>query len=387
MKPINKNASIIYINFSPYENTGNILTYLLNHFRTVLLFSFNFHKLSKNQIPSMLTIYRHGVVVHKNRLFQTPNSPSLAFILLPIRSTIIFAQIFYHLYRFNKKYGPYSIFFTVNAFIAWTGMLLKRLNLVNKTIFWIWDYYPPIHQNKIIMLMRRTYWLFDGPASMYADRTVFLNNKMYLSRKKMGILPQNEFSMAGIGTNPVSKVTAKKLPLKLIFIGVIKRSQGLDIIFNSADKLARIFPDISLTIIGGGPDEKYFRMRASDTKLKTNFLGYIEKPEKIRKLISKSHIGIAPYVPERGNVSYYGDPSKIKEYLSCGLPVITTDVFDFSSEIIREQAGKIIEYNETSLVNGIRAITKNYALYQYNALKLAKKYNYSKLYDKIFNYD
>jgi len=145
----------------------------------------------------MLTIYKNGNIIHKNRLFQSPNSPSLAFILLPIRSIIILCQIFYHTYRFRNNYGTFDIYFTVNAFIAWTGIILKRLNLVKKSIFWIWDYYPPIHKNKIIMLIRWTYWLFDGPASIYADRTVFLNNAMYLSRKKMGILPKNESAMVG----------------------------------------------------------------------------------------------------------------------------------------------------------------------------------------------
>ena len=377
--------SIIYVNFSPYENAGNILDYILDTFGTVLLFSFNFHKLGAEQSPSMLTIYKNGSIVHKNRLFQSPNSPSLAFILLPIRSIIILFQIFYHTYRFRNKYGPFDIYFTVNAFIAWTGIVLKRLNLVKKTIFWIWDYYPPIHKNKIIMLIRWTYWLFDGPASIYADRTVFLNNTMYLSRKKMGILPNNESAMVGIGTNPVHKLKTNTLPLKLVFIGVIKQSQGLDIIFNSTDKLIKIFPHISLTIIGGGPDEKYYKKRAKETKLETHFSGYIKSPEKIRKLISGCHIGVAPYVPERGNVSYFGDPSKIKEYLSCGLPVVTTNVFNFSKEITKSGAGIVIPYQEKELLTAITTIMKNYSKYQTSSLRLANKYYYKNLYKKLLN--
>jgi glycosyltransferase involved in cell wall biosynthesis len=384
MKSTRKKQSVVYINFSPYENTGSILDYLLNHFKTVLVFSFNFHKLSGVQSPSMLRIYRNGYLIHKNRLFQSPNTAKLALVLLPVRTAIIFAQIVYHLYRFDKKYGPFDIFFTINAFIAWIGMLLKKFHLVSKTIFWVWDYYPPIHKNKMIMLMRWSYWFFDEPASIYADRTVFLNNKMYLSRKKMGILPINEFAMVGIGTNPARKAPNNSLPIKLVFIGVIKQSQGLDIVFSSADKLVKTFPGITLTIIGGGPDEEYYRKLSGKSNLKTHFFGNIENQKKIRKLISKCHIGIAPYVPERGNVSYYGDPSKIKDYLSCGLPVLTTNVFDFSSEIQHEDAGIIIRYNNKSFINGIGKIMKKYKYYQRNALKIARKYYYSDLYDNIF---
>jgi glycosyltransferase involved in cell wall biosynthesis len=308
----------------------------------------------------------------------------LAFFLLPIRSIIIFAQIVYHTARLKKKFGPFHIFFTVNAFTAWTGLVLKRFRLVNKTIFWVWDYYPPIHKSKMITFMRWMYWLFDRPASIQADKTVFLSNTMYRMRKNMGILPQNGSMVVGIGTNPIQALKTKKNPLSLIFIGVIKKSQGLDIVFDSANKLNKIFPNISLTIIGGGPDEEYFRKRAKKTKLDIHFLGYLKSTKKMRDLISDCHIGIAPYIPERGNVSYYGDPSKIKEYLSCGLPVITTNVFDFSSEIAVANAGILIDYNEASFINGIKTINNNYRFYQHNANKLGKKYIYSTLYKKIF---
>lgn len=385
MKFSSKNRSIIYVNFAPYENTGNILNYILNHFSTVLVFSFNFHKLSREQSPSMLTIYQNSIIVHKNRLFQSPISPSLAFALLPIRSIIIFSQIFYHVNRFKKKYGPFDIYFTVNAFTAWSGNILRSLGVVKKTIFWIWDYYPPIHKRKMVMYMRWMYWLFDKPASIHADRIVFLNQKMFLLRKKMNILPKNEYATVSIGTNPIVRLKKNSLPLKLAFLGVLKRSHGLDLIFDSARKLRQTFPEISLILIGGGPDEQYFKERAKKTQLNVEFHGYIQTDNQIRNILSSCHIGIATYIPEKGNVSYYGDPSKIKQYLSVGLPVITTNVFEFSKEITESKAGIVIPYQEKKLLMAITTIMKNYSKYKKNSLRLAKKYTYTNLYEKIFN--
>ena len=103
--------SIIYVNFSPYENTGKILDYLTASFQTVLLFSFNFHRLSKKQEPSTLFIYKYGKIIEKKSLFQTPTNVSLAFILLPIRSIVIFLQLFWHTLFLKNKYGPFYLFF------------------------------------------------------------------------------------------------------------------------------------------------------------------------------------------------------------------------------------------------------------------------------------
>lgn len=384
MKSVRINGSIIYVNFSPYENAGNIADYLLAHFSTVLMFSFNFHKLGKKQSPSMLTIYHNGVISHRNRLFQSPTFTPLAFILVPIRSVIIFSQILYHVWRFKTKYGPFDQYFTVNAFTAWTGMVLKRFHLINKTVFWIWDYYPPINKSKMVMYMRWMYWIFDKPASVHTDRIVFLNKKIYRLRKRMHILPKNEYATVGIGTNPIARSTKKTLPLKLAFLGVLKRSQGLDLIFDSAAKLKRKFPKISLVVIGGGPDEKYYKERARKTGLKALFHGYVQKDSKIQHIFSTCHIGIATYVPEKGNVSYYGDPSKIKQYLSAGLPVITTNVFEFSKEITESGAGIVIDYQEEPLLRAIATIEREYHRYQRNACNLAKKYYYKKIYSTIF---
>ena len=39
--------SIIYVNYSPYENSGKILDYLLENFKYVFLFTLGFHNIKK----------------------------------------------------------------------------------------------------------------------------------------------------------------------------------------------------------------------------------------------------------------------------------------------------------------------------------------------------
>src|SRR4030042_807111 len=99
-------VDIIYINFSPYENTGNILTYLNNNFLSVALFVFNFHKLSERQTGSTLTIIKRNKTVKHTRLYQTPTTETFAFVLLPVRSLVIFIQILYHTLQIRFRTGP-----------------------------------------------------------------------------------------------------------------------------------------------------------------------------------------------------------------------------------------------------------------------------------------
>lgn len=385
------NKNIIYVNFAPYENAGNILDYLLEHYSVVISFTFNFHKITAKQHQSKLCIYKKKRIVYECPLFQTPANPSVAFILLPIRSLVIFAQLLFHLLRLKEKFGPYSVYFTVNAFTAWSGNILRSLGLVRQTIFWVWDYYPPIHEDAVVRFMRFLYWQFDIPATKQADRIVFLNKRLVDLRKSLGILPKEiSYPVVGIGTNPISRIQPKtKQPISLAFIGVAKKSQGLDLVYKSAGLLARRIPGITLHIIGGGPDEAYYRKLASESPIRTKFHGYVKSNKRVNAILKRCHIGIAPYVPDKANVTYYSDPSKIKRYIEVGLPVITTSVFDFSKEITRSQAGKVIPYTPGSFVQAVQAIIKKYSFYEKNSLALGKQYrytiNYAPLFPKHFN--
>lgn len=380
-----KKETIIYVNFAPYENAGNILDFVIDHFGRVVVFSFNFHTLDGNQKPSSLYIYNHGKIIYKTRLYQTPTSPELAFLLLPIRSVVIFTQIIFHTIRLRRRFGPFDIFFTVNAFIAWCGNIMRSLGLVKKTIFWVWDYYPPVHPNRLVRFMRWLYWQFDKPASQMADKTFFLNKRLETLRKEIGVLPKKkEYEVIEIGTNPL-RINRKKpnSPISLVFFGVIKRSQGLDLFFEAfaSDQCEK---PVVLHVIGGGPDLAYFKSRAKSVAAKVIFHGFVADEHRVNTIIDMCHIGLAPYPQDRSNVMYYSDPSKIKKYLSRGLPVITTDVFEFSSSIEKYKAGVVIPYNKKLIVPSIAFLLKQYSVYSRNALSLAQKYTYTKLYTRLF---
>lgn len=380
------NKTIVYVNFSPYQNSGKILDYMLENFENVLLFCFIFHDLGKKQEKSKLKIFKNGKIEQEYILHEMPVPIPLIFLFLPLRSIIMFLQILWHTIRLRKNYPSYDIYFTVNAFTAWIGIMLKKINIVKKTVFWVWDYYPPYHQNKIISFIRSIYWHFDKYCTVNSDKVIFLNDKLQNLRKDIGILPENSnYKIIPIGTNPGNFKNNNTKNIILGFLGVIKKSQGLDIIFDNANSLKKKFPNIKIEIIGNGPDLSHFQYRAKKENLNVNFFNFVPKEEDIENIISKWKIGLALYIPEEGNVAYYGDPSKIKVYLSYGIPVITTNVFHFSDEIKKEKAGIVTEYNPDKLNYAILTILNNYNVYKKSAIALAQRYNYKKIYSEIFS--
>jgi glycosyltransferase involved in cell wall biosynthesis len=379
--------TILYINFAPYTNTGRILDYLLQNFSTVISIQFTFHTLGSKGERTEIAVYKDKKCIETKPILQTPTNPSLVFILLPIRSAIIFIQLLFYGFYLKRKYRRIDYFLTVNGFIAWCGKVLKSLGIVDKTIFWVWDYYPPLHKNPIIKIMRWLYWQFDK-AAIHSDKVIFLTNRLRALNTLAQHLNPKDFPVLGIGTTPRKSKKAKRIEkITLAFLGTLKRSQGLDMIFDSDNELIRTFKGIHINVFGSGPDEQYFKKRALHSSIPVNFYGYIEDINKLQDLIANSTIGIALYKPEPSNVSYYGDPSKIKAYLCESLPVISTDTFEFSKEIKACKAGIIIRYGDTEgLITAIQTIMKEYGEMSHEANSLAEKYSYQNLYSGLFDF-
>ena len=249
------------------------------------------------------------------------------------------------------------------------------------------SFYPPKDKSKMVTFMRWLYWQYDKPATIESDKVIFLNKKLELLRQKINLLPKGiTYPVVGIGTNPIKNLKKRDInTIRLIYLGVLKQSQGLDLFFDAVGTLKKTFSDITLDIIGSGPDEEYFKIRAQNCAIKVVFHGFVSDENTVDNIISKCNIGLAIYQHVAGNVSYYSDPSKIKRYLSQGLPVITTSVFEFSKEIESTESGVVIDYSPKNLAHAIKKIANDYTEFSINALNLAKKYYYKNTYPALFS--
>jgi glycosyltransferase involved in cell wall biosynthesis len=378
--------SIIYINYCPYENSGHILDYLQESFEDVYLFSLGFHTLGGKKRLNKLTIYKGSKVVSEEYLYYMSIPQQLVYFLVPVRSSINALQIVWNCIKLRLKYGKIDVFFSVNAFTTVLGMLMQKLFIVSKNIFWVWDYYPIDHPNPIVKMTRWVYWQMDKLASN-SDKVIYLNNRLAKVRIKEGLVSRNVKIIKvpiGMGEQlPIKNKSLKKI--RLGFIGVLKSSQGIDMLFDCANDLNKAFgKNIEIDLIGSGPDEDHFKKRAKKSPIKFNIHGLVSET-KFKQILYNCTIGIAPYIPEDSNVSRYGDPGKVKRYLEFNLPSIITNVFEFSDDLKRKKAGIVIEYgNADQLVSAIKTIVKDYNRYVNNVIQLHDSYYYKKIYKKMF---
>ena len=256
---------------------------------------------------------------------------------------------------------------------------------MKKTIYWVWDYYPLKAKSLQEKIMRYIYWYVDTDSSKKSTATFFLHSKLRELRNRIsGNRQILKDLIIPIGTNAIDVGIKTKLIPIIGYLGVIKKTQGINILFDSLPKLLKEYPKLKVEIIGSGPEEKALKKSAKPFADRIKFYGYLESLSKVQDIMTKWSIGIATYIPMPDNPAYFTDPSKIKTYLSAAVPVISTDVTPFCKEINKSKAGVIISYSKNEFIKAVKTILDSEVTYSKNALNLAKKYDYKKIYRNFF---
>jgi glycosyltransferase involved in cell wall biosynthesis len=179
--------------------------------------------------------------------------------------------------------------------------------------------------------------------------------------------------------NKIIKHKRNTKKIKLGFIGIIRNQQGLELAFS----YLALQKNVSLDVVGSGYWLPYYKKLAHKMNIesKVTFYGSVEN---VAPIFKKWDIGIALYEDSDCNLSKYCEPTKLKNYLSYGLPVITTNTTYFSKEIKESGVGIVVDENTDSLGLAVKDIILNYSKYQQRAGELLKKYEYTSWYNKKF---
>lgn len=391
MKAMDKadRKSIMYVNYAPYGNAGCILDYLRSAFDEVVYVSFVFHPVGADN-RNTVEIYRNGVSERKFHVptFRVPKayvyqSAFLLSILAGIELVILTIYL-----RLKHKAKP-VFYLAPNAFLVFVGVFMRTFSLVRNVVFWVWDYYPTPKRGAYKKFLFRVYWGLDRWCTRKADFVWYLNQRLLDVRKAMGVETiEDKHYVAPLGINPIDKADMPQAKADTLgFVGVLKKGQGLDLLLDTLLELSRQKPRIRVEIIGGGPDEAYFKEKADDNAegRRVEFLGFIENDEEMRKTVSTWAAGVALYIPSEENVASFTDPSKVRLYMGCGVPVIMTGVPEISEKISRNGAGLVIGYDKQELVRAVTDVLADNTAYKENSLKMARDYEYHRLYDSVFD--
>ncbi|HMS22630.1 MAG TPA: glycosyltransferase [Candidatus Levybacteria bacterium] len=353
-------SSVLFCTADPTKDAGGIAKYFVARSKICMTFYFPLGYMSK---PTYFRKYKMGVL-ESEKIFHSYTGRNTFIKNIQNYLFFIYCLLFF---------VPRKTFILTNAPIYCFGYFIFAFIKLHKYILWLGDYYPQksifiyLHNIFIDYLNKNLqYVLYISPplSRLYESKR---RNKKYTKVIQLGM--ENE------------KITYKKnkSKIKLGFIGILRNQQGIELAFS----YLALHKNISLDIVGGGYWLAYYKKLARKLNInsRVTFYGSVDD---VSTIFQKWDIGIALYEDTVDNLSRYCEPTKLKKYLSYGLPVITTRATYFSREIEESGVGVVIDENTYSLGVAIKNIILNYDTYQHKIGKLLKKYEYVSWYDKKF---
>lgn len=367
------------INFGAPHALRDFLKYRA---KSLLFIGLPFHY--SKDIRSSIEFYEHQSIAYEKKIFSLRLSEYLSYIKDFVISIIIPL-------KFKRRF---DLFIGADCLLALAGILLRTFGFVNKVVFYTIDLSPCRFKNSFL---NKLYIFIDKFASENSDIIWNLSEPMVEERLKRGYFRKNNpyqlIVPIGVYLEKTFNVD-KHLYKKLVYMGGLSESFGVDLIVRSLPLVKKEVPNFKLIIIGGSLSsidlEYELKKFVYDNGLKENveFKGYISDRNEIDKILGECSIGLAPYKPDKGSYKNYCDPTKAKDYMSKGLPVIITDVPAFSKEINDLNAGIVIKYDEKELAEAIISFLTDKSLYtrcRENAIKLIVRYKWDDIFERTLS--
>lgn len=352
--------------YASLQFCGNIEEYFAKHTEKLLVFIVQPRIQNKD---NLLRMYNEGTLVEEKKIVLSGNIFFYYFLWYFYYLKFIFTY-------FSRKD---SVVVITSHPVSFFGMGIQRLLRNVRFVFWI-EYFPRAN-----LVLR----LFDDLKNFYHKRVEFagyfgdrvnelMNGKVVNTKKRRTIL---------WGVKPrIIRKGIPQGPLTMLFVGLIKESQGLGLIFS----FLKENKDYKLNIVGVCDDRLYKKYKKLFAEFKiTNQVYFPNKfipSKKLEAISKKCFVGVAPYLTGSMYGTYYIDPGKIKEYVELGLPIIMSDTSAIAPYIKRFGCGELINRNETALELALLKIRKNYNKYIDGLKQFNNYFFYERYYKKSFSF-
>lgn len=268
---------------------------------------------------------------------------------------------------------------------------MRMVNSFKRIVYYAFDFVPKRYGNPVLNWI---YYFIYKFACRNADLNWVMAQAQIEANKTISInsSTSNPFDIVPIGYEPkeINILPSDKIKINnIVYAGGFREGYGPQLAIKALPLIAKKLPKITLTIIGIGKYENELRKLIKQLKVEKyiDFKGFIPSFKDLTSTLTYKSIGLAPYAPIPGSNSYHSDPSKVKLYMSCGLPVITTNVNTISKLILKTGSGIVIDYSEKALSDAVIYLLTNkkrYALYKNAAIKVSRKFDINYILDEAF---
>ena len=351
-----KEAEIIFCSFFPV-GLDDYVAYFIDNFKKFAYLKWKFPH-SKGKLNSEIINYQEKKINYQEKVFSLPvfRNKFFYFLFLPLNYLIYFFQ---SLFLSRRNGHDFRIFFGVNYFCAFCGIILRKIGRVDFVVYRVMDFFP-LPSSGPYRILNRIFYKIDKFCLNNADSIWFTTEGHIIGREKYKYFNRNKhnYQIIPLGldinkflSNPVNDDDC----YSLVYCGVISKYHLLDLLFEVVDDLKKDFKNIKLNLIGSGPDEDYFKILSQKMGLQDNivFYGFMEDGEEFKNLMSKNVLGIAFYKDEE-NFMKYTEPAKVKHYLSFGVPAIISDVPKIAQELNKKRVSFAVNNSRAKITEVIK---------------------------------
>ena len=188
---------------------------------------------------------------------------------------------------------------------------------------------------------------------------------------------------------PRQKAKGKRQKYGIIFMGHLRKGQGVERLLEATAIAVKQIPDLNVTVVGGGELLDTLKAQARSLKIASHvvFTGFVANNDAMRRYLLNGSIAVALYEDRPDNFTRYSDPGKPKEYLAAGLPVLISNVPMIARQIEAAGAGLVVNDSAKALATALVAMLtspKKIAAAQTAALKLAATFRWDRIFDEAF---
>ncbi len=332
---------------------------------------------------SIMKRYERGVPDGESRLCAAA-LPSVAAYVKDFLLTLWFFL------RFRRRFDVCVACDPLNAVAA---VILKKLGLIRHVSFYTIDWMPERFANK---LLNAVYHGLDRFCVKHCDAAWNISPRIVDIRRSQG-LPDAKNVLVPVGVD-LDKITLPDktglAPKKLVLLGALAPSKGVDLVIEAWPSLLARFPGVELHVIGKTPHNavedgvvyKPYEGRLAALGPSVVLHGRMDH-DAVLAILPGFDVSLALYKPSPTNLSQWADPSRVKDYLACGLPVVITDVPQIAKDVARLNAGKVCAYEVEDLVRAVGGILgdpEGYAAMRENAVAYMKTYEWAAIFDASF---
>ncbi|OGH11570.1 MAG: hypothetical protein A3B38_02050 [Candidatus Levybacteria bacterium RIFCSPLOWO2_01_FULL_36_13] len=352
---------------SSHQFIGNTLEYFIAHTEKLVVFIVMPRVKNKD---NTVRLYKYGELIEEKPFILSQN-------------VFLYYLVWYleYLKALRKYYTRKERFFAVVFHpVFFFGTTMQNFWRNIDFVYWVGDYFPG---NNIFIL------LFERLKKFYHDRVSYSCYASNMINKILNgqVLSNMNRKTVMLGVNPKEiKRTLKREGLNILFIGLIKPSQGLELFFD----FLKDNREYKLKIIGVCEKNLFSKYMTVIKKLKIEDRVYFPNrffsEDELIDISRQCQIGIALYEDNPSNVTYYTDPGKVKTYLELGLPVIMSNIPSIASYIQEYKAGEIVERTQPSLTNAVKNIKMNYLGYIKGVKRFNRHFYYENYYQGKFKF-